>query len=620
MNQVLYARKNEPEEIWKDIDGFPGYQIGSLGNIRSFRDYHGNITEVSHKLKPKINKDGYYELTLYTIDRKKVNKRVHILVARAFLGEPNRLVVDHINTNKLDNRACNLRYVTAERNSTLAAEAGLYKTKPVRILETGEIFRSIRECADSVKCHPSDISHCLSGVKDKTRDLHFEYVDIDEYENKKKIKETKPFLYPHQKEAVDKMFDGCIVNGGVGSGKSITGLYYYFQSYGGRKDNIHDYVYMVDPPDLYIITTAKKRNDNEWAGDMAPFLLSTNPEVSPYNHKVIVDSWQNIKKYVDVRGAFFIFDEDHVTGSGAWVRAFLKIAKSNRWIILSASPGDRWEDFVPVFIANGFYKNKTQFSREHLIYSRYSKFPKVERYINEERLIRLRDKILIDMDFKRHTIPHHEDVYVRYDIATYKDAIRNRWDPYKDEPIQQASGLCYVLRRIVNTDESRQVALLELFERHPRMIVFYNFDHERDILLNLYYGEGVEVAEYSGHAHQPIPSSDSWVYLVNYTAGCEGFNCIKTDTIVFYSQNYSYKVMIQAAGRIDRLNSPYTDLYYYHLKSRSGIDLAISKALRDKKNFNEGRYVERNMKWDGRDKNNHSDGTVTPVVSRFDKF
>ena len=477
-----------------------------------------------------------------------------------------------------------------------ANEAHYDRHPPIRLVETGEIFRSQRELANKIGVNESQICACLKGRRENNGESHFEYID-DQPIQPKNVETEKSFLYPHQQDAIGRMFDGCILNGGVGSGKSITGLYYYFQSYGGRKAYIHDYVPMVDPPDLYVITTAKKRNDLEWEGDMAPFLLSVNPEVSYYNNKVVVDSWQNIQKYVGIKNAFFIFDEDHVTGYGAWVKAFLKIAKSNRWIILSASPGDKWEDYIPVFIANGFYRNKTEFSNQHLIYSRYSKFPKVERYINEGRLIRLRNKILIDMDFKRHTIPHHEDVYVKYDIAKYKDAVRNRWDPYKDEPIQQGSGLCYVLRRIVNTDDARQVALLELFEKHPKMIVFYNFDHERDILLNLYYGEGVEVAEYSGHAHQPVPNSDSWVYLVNYAAGCEGFNCIKTNVIVFYSQNYSYKVMIQAAGRIDRLNSPYIDLYYYHLKSRSGIDLAISKALKEKKNFNEGRYIERTMKW-----------------------
>lgn len=584
------------EEIWRTIDGFPGYEVSSTGRVRN--------KETGYIIKPLLSASGYLCVRIRRSpgDYDKPALSVHRIVAETFLdGYQPGLQVNHIDGNKLNNVVSNLEWCTRKENSQHAMRLGLFKPeapeppkRKVRIVETGETFDSIRECAKAIGVAEQHIWACLNGRRQTRNGLHFEYFT---QESTVSAPDSKPFLYPHQQEAVAKMFDGCILNGGVGSGKSITGLYYYFQSYGGRKADIHDYVPMIDPPDLYIITTAKKRNDLEWEGDMAPFILSTNSEVSYYNHKVTVDSWQNIKKYVGVANAFFIFDEDHVTGYGAWTKAFLKIAKSNRWIILSASPGDKWEDYIPVFIANGFYKNKTEFSREHLVFSQYSKFPKVERYLNEGRLIRLRNKILIDMDFKRHTIPHHEDVYVRYDIAKYKDAIRNRWDPYKDEPIQQGSGLCYVLRRIVNTDEARQLALLELFEQHPKMIVFYNFDHERDILLNLYYGEGVEVAEYSGHAHQPIPDSDSWVYLVNYTAGCEGFNCIKTNVIVFYSQNYSYKVMIQAAGRIDRLNSPFIDLYYYHLKSRSGIDLAISKALQEKKNFNEGRYIERTMKW-----------------------
>lgn len=399
-----------------------------------------------------------------------------------------------------------------------------------------------------------------------------------------------PFLYDYQMDAVEKMCNGSILNGGVGSGKSRTGLYYYFKEQGGSINQ--DYVPMKNPKDLYIITTAMKRDSLEWEGELTYFLLSKNPEVSYYKNKVVIDSWNNIKKYKDVYGAFFIFDEDRVTGSGVWVKAFLNIARKNNWIILSATPGDQWSDYIPVFIANGFYKNKTEFTREHIVYSRYTKFPKIDRYINTGRLIRLRNQILIDMDFTRHTVPHHEDVYVKYDISKYKDAIRNRWDIFKNEPIQQASGLCYVLRRIVNSDESRQVALFEIFEKHPRMIVFYNFDYELDILKEMYFGDNIEVAEWNGHAHQPVPNSKSWVYLVQYTAGCEGWNCIKTDTIVFYSQNYSYKVLAQACGRIDRLNTPYTDLYYYHLKTRSGIDLAISKALAQKKQFNESRWVK----------------------------
>ena len=399
-------------------------------------------------------------------------------------------------------------------------------------------------------------------------------------------------LYDHQEKALAKMKNGCILNGGVGSGKSITSLAYYFKRQGGTLD---PYSPMVMPKDLYIITTARKRDTNEWERELNVYLMTSDPnKKTAYGNKVIVDSWNNIMKYTEIKDAFFIFDEDRVTGNGKWVTTFLILAKRNDWIILSATPGDKWEDYIPVFLANGFYKNKTEFRREHLVYSMYMKYPKVEKYINEGRLIRLRNSILVDMDFERHTIPHHEDIFVQYDIAKYKLAIRDRWDPYKNEPIQQASGLCYVLRRIVNEDETRQAALLELFEKHPKMIVFYNFDYELDTLKSMYFGEDVEVAEWNGHKHQPTPEGNKWVYLVQYTAGCEGWNCITTDTIVFYSQNYSYKVVHQATGRIDRLNTPFTDLYYYHLKSRSGIDLAISKALKAKKKFNETRWA----KWD----------------------
>lgn len=400
-------------------------------------------------------------------------------------------------------------------------------------------------------------------------------------------------LYDYQLDAVNRMKNGCILCGGVGSGKSRTSLAYYYKEQGGVLGT-KNYIKMKNPKDLYIITTARKRDTLEWEGELAPFLLSKNPEVNFYKNKVVVDSWNNIKKYKEVHGAFFIFDEQRVVGSGTWVKAFLNIARKNDWILLSATPGDTWQDYIPVFVANGFYRNKTEFTREHVIYSRFTKYPKIDRFVGTGKLIRLRDSILVDMDFKRLTVSHHEDVYCNYDISKYKEAMRNRWDPYKNEPIQQASGLCYVLRRIVNEDESRQVALLELFEKHPKMIIFYNFDYELDILKEIYYGEKTEIAEWNGHRHQPIPEGKRWIYLVQYTAGAEGWNCVRTDTIVFFSQNYSYKVMQQASGRIDRLNTPYTDLYYYHLKSRSGIDLAIGKALREKKQFNERKFT----KWD----------------------
>ena len=407
-------------------------------------------------------------------------------------------------------------------------------------------------------------------------------------------------LYDYQLEAVNKMKNGCILCGGVGSGKSITSLAYYVLVNGGNLDFMKSRSGKIGlpkkPMDLYIITTARKRDTNEWDAELLVFLLNKNKELNFYDNEVVIDSWNNIKRYENVTNAFFIFDEQRVIGYGAWTKSFLKICKVNKWILLSATPGDRWEEFIPVFIANGFYKNKTDFVNQHIIYSRYSKFPKVERYVNTQRLIRLRNLILIDMDFRRKTNAHHEDVYVEYDWMTYKNIGKTRWNPYTNQPIINAAELCYTWRKLVNSDQSRQVKILEIIEKHSRVIIFYNFDYELDILKELlaaYVEEGVyEVAEWNGHKHQPIPKTMSWAYLVQYNAGAEGWNCISTDTIIFYSQNYSYKILIQSCGRIDRLNTPYKDLYYYHLKSRSGIDMAIGRALKEKKSFNEAKFVE----------------------------
>lgn len=399
-------------------------------------------------------------------------------------------------------------------------------------------------------------------------------------------------LRDYQLDAVKRMKNGCILCGGVGSGKSRTALAYYYFMQGGEL-NTDEYVPMDDViiHDLYIITTARKRDTMEWEAELNVYLLSTKPEVSSYSNKVVVDSWNNISKYTDVKDAFFIFDEQRVVGSGAWVKSFLKICKSNQWILLSATPGDKWEDYIPVFIANGFFKNRTEFKREHIVYSPYSKFPVVQRYLGTGRLVRLRNRVLVTMDFKRKTTSHHEDIWVEYNRDKYRDITRNRWNPYTNAPIKNVSELCQTWRKVVCTDQSRAIAVLEIVEKHPRAIIFYNFDYELEILRNLYYGDDVIVAEWNSHKHQEIPRSEKWIYLVQYNAGAEGWNCVSTDTIIFYSENYSYRMMEQAAGRIDRLNTTYTDLYYYHIKTKAPIDLAIARALKNKKNFNESAFA-----------------------------
>lgn len=397
-------------------------------------------------------------------------------------------------------------------------------------------------------------------------------------------------LHPHQSKAIGDMHNGCILTGDVGSGKSHTAIGYFLIREVRAElpiNGVGDYEAPKYPVDLYIITTAKKRDSIEWLEVASHFNLSTEREASLGGIKVTVDSWNNIQSYEGVKNAFFIFDEQRLVGAGAWVQAFLKIAKDNRWIVLSATPGDVWTDFIPVFIANGFYKNRTEFVRRHIVYSRFSKFPKVDRYLEQGHLERLRRRVLVDMPFARHTKRHVVNILVGYSESLFERAWTERWHVYEDRPIKDVAELFGVVRKIVNSDVSRTGAVMELTEKHPRMIIFYNFNYELEMLRILGRTLEIPTTEWNGHKHQEIPEEEKWLYLVQYTAGAEGWNCITTDTICFYSLNYSYRITEQAKGRIDRMNTPFIDLYYYFLRSGSKIDQFIQLALSTKKTFNE---------------------------------
>lgn len=391
-------------------------------------------------------------------------------------------------------------------------------------------------------------------------------------------------LMDHQKDVLKHLSNGKILWGGVGSGKSIVALAYYMENEVGLEN-------------VYVITTAKKRDSLEWQRDAAKFGIGMDKD-STVAGVLHIDSWNNIGKYVDVKNAFFIFDEQRLVGGGAWVKAFYKIIKNNNaWLLLTATPGDTWMDFIPVFVANGFYKNKTEFVRRHVRYAPFSRFPKIIGYFDVDVLEQYKREVLVAMPYESHTIRKHEDVIVPYDIDLFKTASEKRWNVFEDKPIENVAELFAVLRRIVYSDPRRLDALRGLMEKHPRLIVFYTYNYELDRLRELYdsFSDLYEVAEWNGHVKNAIPTGENWVYIVQYTSGAEGWNCTSTDAMVFYSMTYSYKQFEQAQGRIDRLNTAYDHLYYYTLTSNSIVDRAVKKSILAKKDFNERAWAEENL-------------------------
>jgi hypothetical protein len=391
-------------------------------------------------------------------------------------------------------------------------------------------------------------------------------------------------LTDYQISAINRMKNGCVLRGGTGSGKTLTSLVYIFEHVLGGETPIypgHKYSKPHDTTPVYVITTPKKRDSGDWSAEAALVPMDLH----------VVDSWNNIKKYEHVKDCIFIFDETKITGYGSWAYSFIKIAKNNKWILLSATPGDSFMEYTSLFVANGFYKNKTEFEREHIVWSRFTKYPKVDRYLNISKLIRLRDSILIEMPTVRATTQNHKNIICDYNQIDYDILFKKRWNFYDNKPIRDVSELCYLLRKVVNSDPSRLDALDLIYKKHPRLIIFYNYNYELDILRKWCKDRKLLFSEWNGHNHDELPEGKSWAYLCQYTAAQEAWNCIETDCTIFYSQTYSYKALTQSAGRIDRMNTPYQFLYYYHLVSKSSIDAGIQKALTRKENFNEGKWI-----------------------------
>jgi ribonuclease HI len=536
------------------------------------------------------------------IDEQTTNQRMELMAAceaiDTFLDEPNLTIVS--DSAYLVNTMSNRWYERWQKNGWVNSKGEAVANQDLweRLIAFLKENPDVR--FEKVKGHSGDPGN--EAADRLATEALMEFFAAREAAHSSRTIEENPFnrlpavpykLKPHQEEPLKKMHNGCVLNGDVGSGKTFTALaYFVLMVCGGALDRS---VPMKSPKKLVIITTAKKRDDLDWESEGIHLGLFVDPAISYSGKEFIVDSWNNLKKYQDEEDAFFIFDEQRLVGNGAWVKAFLKLAPHNQWIMLSATPADNWIDYLPLFLAHGFFKNKTEFMDNHVVWKMVNgRYPKIKGYYGVGKLKRLRDQILIDMPYDRHTVRHLVAIEVEHDVDTFNKVWKARWNVFDDAPLLDSGEMHRVGRKVVNTDTDRLLKIQELGNKHDRMIIFYNFDYELEMLRTLHTSMDIKVAEWNGHKHEPVPNDDRWLYLVQYQAGAEGWNCTTTDCVVFYSLTYSHKIFHQSQGRIDRLDTPFVDLWYYILMSQAKIDKLIWRSLINKKNFHEGRKVRFN--------------------------
>ena len=410
---------------------------------------------------------------------------------------------------------------------------------------------------------------------------------------------TGIILKPFQENCLERLSTGKVLAADTGAGKSIMSLAWYLSKECASdehslKSGAKAWTLYHGSPDLYIITTPKKRDSEEWESDLSKFNLvkgRNSKEMGEVN--IFIDSWNNIKKYTEIKNSVFIFDEQRAVGSGTWAKSFVKIAKQNHWIMLSATPGDTWSDWCPLMIAKGYYPNRTAFFNKHAVYNPYVKYREIIRWDNTDELEYYRSKMLVTCRMEKKTTRHFEEVIAdcsnKYEV---KRAYKERTNPKTGEPFKSASELCAYTRNIINTDPTRSAVGLKIIQMYDRIIIFYTLTDELEGIKWACNKAGRKMYFYNGEIHDQVPTGNNWAYIVQYTAGSEAWNCTTCNAMLFWDLTYSYKQFKQATGRIDRLNTPYSDLYYYAIRSYMPLDLAIRRALREKKDFNSRGFLK----------------------------
>lgn len=396
-------------------------------------------------------------------------------------------------------------------------------------------------------------------------------------------------LYPYQQKTVDALIGGKhIAILGTGFGKSPIAMRWLYESMSVNKIK-----------KVLVVTTASKSKSGDFEHEADVW---NGEDWRAGLDEFTVISWHRFKKWTDENSKklgeyMYVLDEvakakGYMSGMGIAARRVW--ARTKNWTGYTATPGDRWIDLMPYFVAVGLVHNKTSFMREYCVVQNYKGYPEITHYLNEdklEKMWRYAAYIPDTAQAAKELPPEIHKVHKFKAPSYYKKAIKTR---VKEDGtlIETTMGLMHYLRQLCFTKD-KQEWLKDFIENLGDNCVFFcNYIEEEEgicEIANKVLPKGARIWRIDGKHHE-IPTADTIgkydIVVAHYASGGEALNLQFMHYWCSVSPNYSFSTSIQARGRIKRIGQKHT-MFFLYLQAENTVEDDIYKCLKLKSDFSE---------------------------------
>lgn len=396
-------------------------------------------------------------------------------------------------------------------------------------------------------------------------------------------------LYEYQKKVIDKADSSWLFALGTGTGKTILSIHHYLKHYNGES--------------LLIIAPAQKVLEGGWDREVQRVANFYNIQIQydVMSYGVLAKKWNLYK------GWFVIFDECHYVKNPTSQRgkAALNLTRiSTNFSLLSATPSSNgWADTINYMLMFNFYRNKTQFIKEHAIHETkffgQKQIKVIADWKDQDKLKMLYQSIStkLSKDDCLDLPPLiFEDVYFKvskeYEIIRKKRVLETENGPIAYDTVMK---LQHGLRFYANQKDKLSYTEMLAESTNENIVIFYYYQQEKDDLVKV-LAKNKKIYEVSGKVNH-LPSRDQWdelkntVTLVQYQAGAAGIELQYCNLVIFYTPTFSFQDYDQALGRAYR-NGQTKKVTVYRYITKKSVEEHVYRSLAEKKDFTESLFKE----------------------------